>query len=609
MSITTPTPGGHPDLDLTGVWTPRPTGEVLAHWAAVQPDRVAHEFIDYLADRKGVRHSHTWAEWDVWTKAIANRLQQLAGRSDRVAILAPQSDVYVAAFHAALRAGVVAVPLFQPDLPGHGDRLDAVFDDCRPSVVVTTGDKVELVEKFLSSRGMTGQVAILLPEELKGAAGDADAAAFVPPAELSVDDVAYLQYTSGSTRIPRGVVLTHRNLLCNLYQIVHAHSDVGAAVPDVTTVSWLPLFHDMGLLTGAAAALAGVKSVVFDPLAFILKPSRWITELGAHANVLTAAPNFAYALAAKKMKPEELAGLDLSRVLALVNGAEPILPSTLQRFEETFRPCGLPELAQRPSYGMAEATLFVSARDPQQPLTTVDADVEQLQRGLLRPAATGARSTRLVACGRTFGQHVAIVDPDTGRIVPDGKIGEIWISGDNVGREYWGKPDETARTFGARLVAEDAAAAGLPEAPWLRSGDLGALREGQLYVTGRQKDLIIIDGRNIYPQDIEFSVEHADPGIALHRLAAFSVPTEDGEGIVVVAERYRNAADAVSRVAEIEAAARKAVSEQHSIGLHEFVLIEPDTIPWTSSGKIARQATRGAYLDDELTRVARRPVE
>ena len=594
----------HPDIDLTGRWRPRVVGELMTGWAQTRPDAVAHEFVDYLAEPHGVRRRYTWAEWDVWTRAIAHRLRgMVTGRAERVAILAPQGPEYVAAFHAALRAGVVAVPLFQPDLPGHGDRLDQVFDDCMPSVVVTTHDKRELVEKLIAGRGLTGRIAVLLPEDVAGRAGAADAAAFTPPADLTLDDVAYLQYTSGSTRAPRGVVLTQLNLVYNIFQAVQAYG-MADLVPDATAVSWLPLFHDMGLLLGAGAtAVTGAKAVVFDPLAFILKPSRWVTEIARHPHVMSAAPNFAYGLVARRTGPEDVAGLDFSGVVSLVNGAEPVLVGTMERFAEIFGPRGLPDTTLRPSYGLAEATLFVAVGEPAAPRVVVEADVEALQRGVLTPAAGGVRRSSLVSCGRPFGLRVTIVDPATRRVRPEGHVGEIWVNGPNVGRGYWNKPAETAATFGAALAAEDAAAHHLPAAGWLPTGDLGALRGRDLFVTGRQKDLIIVDGRNVYPHDVEFSVEHAHDAIALHKLAAFPVPAPDGEGVVVVAEQYRAATDAAGRLAEIDAAARRAVAEQHSVGLHDFVLIAPGTIPWTSSGKIARQATRTAYLGGTLTRV------
>jgi fatty acid CoA ligase FadD32 len=589
-------------LDLTGRWTPRLPGEFLAQFGETIPDLPAITFIDYLADRSGPRRSYTWGEWEPWTRAVAHRLQQLAGRTDRVAILAPQGPEYIVGFHAALRAGVIAVPLFQPDLPGHGDRLEAVFDDCQPSVVITTSDKRELVEKLIAARGLTDQVALLLPEELEGEAGAADAQAFVAPSDLSLDDIAYLQYTSGSTRAPAGVMLTHLNLVYNLFQIIQAHG-MGELVPNATAVSWLPLFHDMGLLLGCAAtAVTGVHAVVMDPISFILKPSRWVTEVAAHLNVMTAAPNFAYALGAKKIKPEQLAELDFGGVVAMVNGAEPVLGATVEMFERTFGPHGLKPTAQRPSYGLAEATLFVAVGDPKAPRVVINADVDALQRGLLTPAE-GERSTQLVSCGRPFGLQVAIVDHD-GRVLPDGGVGEIWVHGPNVGKGYWQKPDESRDSFGGTLAPEVADIAGLPEGPWLRTGDLGAMIGADLFITGREKDLIIVDGRNVYPHDLEHSVQHAHDAIALRRLAAFSVPTEEGEGVVVVAEQYRQATDAPSRLKEIAAAARQRVSEEHSVSLLDFVLIPPDTIPWTSNGKIARRATREAYLAGSLTPVA-----
>ncbi len=604
-----PDADGFLDVRLTGRWRLRVVGDFMTGFAQSRPDAVALEFVDYLADRKGVRRTYTWAEWDEWTRAIGHRLQGLlaeAGkdRSERVAILAPQGPEYVAAFLGALRAGIVAVPLFPPDLPGHGDRLDTVIADCEPAVVVTTGDKRELVEKLLAGRGLTGRVSVFLPEDVAGEARRDAAAAFTPPADLSLDDVAYLQYTSGSTREPRGVVLTQQNFVYNLIQSVQAYG-MDDMVPEATAVSWLPLFHDMGLLLGVGSiAVMGAKSVLFDPLAFVLKPGRWVTEIAKHPNVMSAAPNFAYAYAAKKAKPDELEGLDCAGVVSLINGAEPVLPSTDARFNATFTPHGLPDTALRPSYGLAEATVFVAVGQPVNPRVLVEADVEALQRGVLTEATGERRRTPLISCGRPFGCHVAIVDPAGGGVLPDGQVGEIWVNGPNVGRGYWRRPEETAATFGGALAAEDAAASGLPVEGWLRTGDLGTLIDGNLFITGRQKDLIIVDGRNVYPHDVEFSVEHAHDAIALHKLAAFSVPTPDGEGVVVVAEQYRAASDAATRLPEIEAAVRQAVSEQHSVRLHDFVLIAPDTIPWTSSGKIARQATRTAYLDDTLARVA-----
>jgi long chain fatty acid CoA FadD26 len=588
-------------LDLTGRWVPRLPGELIAHYGATIPDRPALTFIDYLADRSGPRRSFTWGELEPWTRAVAHRLMQLAGRGDRVAILAPQGPEYVVGFMAALRAGVIAVPLFNPDLPGHGDRVELVFDDCRPTVVITTADKRELVDKLIASRGLTGEITVVQPEDHLGDAGAEAAAAFVPPADLDLDDIAYLQYTSGSTRAPAGVMLTHLNLVYNLAQIIQAHG-LDGLLPEVTAVSWLPLFHDMGLLLGAAAtAISGAHAVVMDPIAFLLKPTRWITELGAHENAFTAAPNFAYGLGAKKARSGGLLDdLDFSRVVALVNGAEPVLAATIDLWQDTFTPCGLPDTAMRPSYGLAEATLFVALGDPAHPRVRIDADVEELQHGRL-VAATGSRRTPIISPGRPFGLQVAIVAG--GRVQPEGGVGEIWVRGPNVGRGYWRKPEESAETFGGTLAAGDPLAADLPADGWLRTGDLGAMVGPDLFITGREKDLIIVDGRNIYPHDIEFSVENAHEGIALHRLAAFPVPGPAGEAVVVVAERYRNFEDPAAHLAEITAAAKQRVSQEHSVALHEFVLIEADTIPWTSSGKIARRATREAYLNGTLTRI------
>ena len=580
----------HPGLDFSGRWALRLPADFIEHWAATIPDRPAITFIDYLADRSGPRREYTWAHWGRWTQALAHRLQQVAGRTDRVAILAAQGPEYIAAFHAALRAGVIAVPLFAPDLPGHGERLDRVFDDCQPSVVVTTHDKLDLVEKMLATRGLTGQVQIVLPRDVESGAG---AEHFVRPSDLGLDDVAYLQYTSGSTRDPAGVELTHRNLVTNLFQVIHGHG-LTQMLPGVTTVSWLPLFHDMGLLLGAAAtAILGLHAVTMDPIAFILKPSRRVTELAAHPNVVSAAPNFAYGIATKKCTPEVLEGLDFSRVVSLINGAEPVLASTVDAFEAKFSRYGLPPTAQRPNYGLAEATVFICSGDVSEPRVVLQADVAALQRGLLTTAHAG-HSTTLVSAGQPLGLNVVIVDAGTGVPQPEGRIGEIWVNGPNVGRGYWGKPEESRQTFGAHLTGEQASVLRVPDGPYLRTGDLGAMIGRNLFIT---------DGRNVYPHDIEYTVEHAHEAIALHRLAAFSVPVPGGEGLVVVAEQYRHAAIPPGGRTQIDAAVRRNVSERHSVAVHDVVLIASDTIPWTSSGKIARRATRKAYLAGTLTRV------
>lgn len=605
--------GSQPDI-LT-------VADALDRWVAMFPDRVAHTFLDHLGPDPDARHSYTWAELDTWTRATAAALTHLTGPGGRVAILCPSGPEYVVAVLAALRAGVVAVPLFTPDLRGHADRLAGVLTDCRPDVVVTTAARHDAVHAFLTGLGLPVP-AVLCADDLAGPAGSGTAARFRQPA-IDPDDLAYLQYTSGSTRTPTGVALTHRNLAVNAYQMI----DLRRIDPLRTTaVSWLPPYHDMGLMLGITApALIGAHAVVMDPMAFILRPLRWLQALAEHPETVTAAPNFAYDLTTRRVGPEQRAGLDLSRVRTLVNGAEPVLPGTVRRFADAFGPCGLSPAAMAPSYGLAEATVLVATTPAGEEPFVLTVDAQALESGRLHPVPelvpgepdVGVRT--LVGSGRPAGQRVAIVDPESLRRLGPDEVGEIWVQGGNVATGYWNRPGESVATFGVRT----APAAGIPGAEggpgaesgsdgtddpgaaqgWLRTGDLGVLYGGQLLVTGRLKDLIVIDGRNLYPQDLEQTVQEAHPAIAFNRLAAFAVPLSGGEGIVVVGERDRNSAGDPGRVAEVDQAVRAAVARRHAVSLHDFVLVEPDSIARTSSGKIARTAVRAAYLGGGLARV------
>lgn len=564
----------------------------LDHWVATTPDAPATTYLDFDGDRDGHATSLSFVELGRWSRALAARITELTEPGDRVALLAPQSIAYGAGFVATLRSHAVCVPLFAPDLPGQGERLQAVVADCSPSLVLTTADKADLVRDFAVAHGLGSDRVVVIDDYRSG--HDALVASYAFPPSVTLDDIAYLQYTSGSTRIPVGVELTHRNLIENALQLRQAY-DLEFA--NATTVSWLPLFHDMGLILGVAAPVAGgMESVLMDPVAFVLKPSRWLQAISGRQNVMTAAPNFAFDYAAKRTRDSVREQLDLSGVIAWINGAEPVLPSTLQRFQERFAEQGVTERSVKPTYGLAEATVFVATTPVAEPATTILVDSAQLQNGIVSTElASDLRPTTLVSCGAAVGQHLAIVDPDTRELLPDGRVGEIWLHGPNIGVGYWQRNEQTEALFNAKLEGHG----DLPGDHWLRTEDLGAKLDGRLYVTGRIKDLIIIDGRNVYPHDVELTVEEAHDGIALRRLAAFSIPTDTGEALVVVAERYRHT-DVQGQLEEIAAAARRAVSEEHAIALHHFVLVEPDTIARTSSGKIARKATRTAFLDGTL---------
>jgi len=584
-----------PDLSL------RPLIESLAEHAVNKPDAKAFTFVDYSRDRDGAKHTLTWGE--VWRRAQATAvaMRAIAEPGERAALLLPQSLDYLTAMCGAFASEIVAVPLFSPDLPGNADRLIRAYSDAEPAVIVTTSAALPYVEKFLDEHEVPRPRGIVLSDELDPASGEG----WELP-EISPDDLAYLQYTSGSTSSPAGVEITHGGFAANARQLWRSWDP-----PEVETceaVTWLPLFHDMGLITALALPLVNGNHVILaDPMSFLMRPIRWMRLLSECPNVYTAGPNFAYDYVSGQANEKSLAGLDLSGVNVALNGAEPIRPSTLKTFNETFASVGLRPGVLRPAYGLAEATVFVSGSfvtnpDPNVPARLLSVDREALTQGRVVPS-DAENAQHLVSCGAPQGQLVAIVDPETRREQPDGVVGEIWVHGPNVGRGYWGNSERSDETFNA--VIEDAAE-GLPAGGWMRTGDYGAAYDGELYVTGRIKDLIIVDGRNHYPQDIEVTTEEASPAIRPDYVAAFSIPGEETERLVVVAERNRRVPIAKLDLAEVERAVRAAVNQVHEMSIHEFVLIEPGSLSRTSSGKVARAATRARYLAGELVRTADR---
>ena len=551
--------------------THRSLPEFVRHWAGTTPDRRAFTFVDHPAPgSRGVHRTLTWRRLDLRVRALAARLAEHAEPGSRVALLCPQGTEYITGFLAALAAGMVAVPLYPPGLPGHGDRLSAVLADASPAVVVTTSRAAEEVRDFCAGGPMRIVVADEVPD---AAAGDWQP---VAPA-----DVAYLQYTSGSTRTPAGVEITHTNVVANARQALAAY---GADAHPITCVGWLPLYHDMGLvLSVAAPVVRGMPSVLMDPVAFLHEPVRWLRLLGAHRRAVSAAPNFAYDYCASAVSEAQKADLRLGDIAALINGSEPVRPGTADRFHAAFADQGLVPEAHCPSYGLAEATVFVSAARPGEPLHRFALDRDALAAGKALPARPDdPRAVLLAGCGTPAGQRVRIADPVSGAVLSEGEVGEIQVQGPNVGRGYWNQEEHTRRVFG-------------PDG-WLRTGDLGTVLDGQLIVTGRLKDLIVVDGRNHYPQDVEGTAQDAHPVIRPDRLAAFGTPGGSGERVVVVAEHVRATSLAEIDVPALVRAVRAAVSARHGLRLADVVLVAPGTVPRTSSGKVSRSRTRERYL-------------
>jgi acyl-CoA synthetase (AMP-forming)/AMP-acid ligase II len=513
-----------------------------------------------------------------------------------VAILAPQGLDYVAGFFGAVHAGTIAVPLFAPTLSGHAERLAAVLADARPAAVLTTTSAAESVRAFIWTLAPTERPRMIAVDALPASLGSmfADVA-------RDIEDVAYLQYTSGSTRTPAGVEITHRAVYTNAMQMILA----GGLDMDVRCVSWLPLYHDMGLMMIVFTALFGAHVTLMDPMAFLRRPYRWIKQLGvesAFGRTMAAAPNFAFELTVQRGMPPAGDSLDLSNVVCLLNGSEPVTMSAVDKFTNAFVPYGLPANAVKPSYGMAEATLSVASIAQDAAAGAIFLDREQLGAGhavIVAPTDPGAVAH--VSCGQPIPDQWAVIANADGAEVPDCTVGEIWLHGNNIGSGYFGREDETRQVFGNKLQSRldrGSHAEGAPDnGCWLATGDLGVYVGGELYLTGRIKDLIIVDGRNHYPHDIETTVSKASDAIRTGYVAAFSLPAGDassGEQVVVVAERAAGAGRA--EPGPITETVRAAVSRRHHIRLADLRLVAAGTIPRTTSGKLARSACRADYL-------------
>ncbi|HEY3472489.1 MAG TPA: fatty acyl-AMP ligase [Amycolatopsis sp.] len=543
---------------------PRPTAPVTVPEDVLRTSIVERLFARADDDRplfthqdhsRGVEHTLTWAEFAARVRVVAGELRRVAEPGERVAVLAGQELAYPLAFFGALAAGLVAVPLMVPSNPAQADRLAGVLAD--------SGARVWLTSSAAAPR-LPAHEHVVVADELTGPGAD--------PVPVAPESAAYLQYTSGSTREPAGAVIPHRAIVAACWQGSRAY-----AVDEGTTCAgWIPFFHDMGLIQLLCLPVfSGGRAVFMAPAEFVHRPRRWLRQLADYPAVFTAAPNFAYDLAADAGAE---AGLDLSDVRVALNGSEPVRPRTVERFQEVFGPHGFRREAHCPSYGLAEATVYVASAGPDGPRGAVF-DREALAQGRAVETPDGQE---LVSVGRPVGQLVRIVRD--GRALPDGEVGEIWVHGPNVATGYWGRGDATA--FGATL-------GGL--GGWLRTGDLGVVHRGDLYVTGRLKDLIVIDGRNFHPQDIEAAAAEAHPAVRRDRVAAFGVTDDDGEGAVVVAEWARGAdAD----VKEVTRAVLRAVSAEHGLTLRTVHLVPSGGLPRTSSGKVARSAAKARYGGD-----------
>ncbi len=534
----------------------------------------------FLADGETEKATITNAELDRQASVWAALLQARGLAGERVLLLFPPGLDYIAAFFGCLYAGAVAVPAYPPRRGRSLDRLRAIANDARAAAVLAAPTMRALTEPQQDS----------WPEPLWLTSSDLDPAADWCEPALGPTNLAMLQYTSGSTSAPKGVMLTHGNLLhnCEWVRRLFGHT------PESRGIIWLPPYHDMGLIGGILQPLyTGFVCHLLSPVLMFASPFAWLQAISRFGGTTSGGPNFAYDLCVRKVTPEQRATLDLSAWQVAFTGAEPVRAETLERFATTFGPCGFRREAFYPCYGLAEATLIAAGGRRNAAPRTLGVCKAMLETGQVKVAADGeCPRDVLVSCGSSLDdQSLIVVDPERQSPCPPGRVGEVWLSGPSVAQAYWERPDESRQTFGATL-------ADTGEGPFLRTGDLGFLHDGALFVTGRRKDLIILRGRNLYPHDLELSAERSHRDLQRGSCAAFAVVEEGLERLVIACEAIPRRQPQLAEVAE---AVCRAISEEHEADLHAFVLLRPGGLPKTSSGKIQRGECRrlyqGAMLD------------
>lgn len=563
---------------------------LLRQRAGSQADKVAYTFCDGVVLETGHPETLTWSQLYRRVLSLAEELRRTAATGDRVAIVAPQGLDYIVAFYASLQAGMIAVPLSVPMFGVHDQRVESALEDSAPSVVLTTSAVVGDVNKYATAH--RGRPA---PTVIEVDVIDVDATRDLDETDHSRPGPAYLQYTSGSTRTPAGVIVSHQNVTRNIEQIVADYFiEYGGTVPQETSVvSWLPFFHDLGLIMGVCSPLVtGCDAVLTSPLAFLAKPASWMQLMAQSPTCFSGAPNFAFDLAARRTSDADMEGLDLSRVHGILSGAERVHYGTVKRFIDRFAKFGLTEKVIRPSYGLAEATLYVASPPISETVRTARFDLPRLAAGVAARCERDQESgTELVSYGPPQAYPVRIVDPETGLEQPAGTIGEIWTQGENVALGYWRKPELTTAVFRGRI---NNPSEGTPAGPWLRTGDLGSISEGELFIMGRIKDLLIVDGRNHYPEDIEATIREITGG----RVAAIAVEDETSENLVAIVEVKSS-----PELRSVKHEVASAVWKSHNLRMGDLVLVSPGSIPITTSGKIRRSSCAEIYREGEFLRL------
>jgi acyl-CoA synthetase (AMP-forming)/AMP-acid ligase II len=579
--------------------------ELLSCRALFQPAKTAFIFLE---DGETESSRLTYQELDLQARRIAAHLQSLQMEGERALLLYQSGPEFVAAFFGCLYAGVIAVPLYPPRRTKHLARLQDIVADAGAKLALTSASTLKNISNYLAD---TPDLAALhwldLEQELKLSANDWQKPSLYP------DYLAFLQYTSGSTDKPKGVMVSHHNLLRNFRAIELAYSSTS----DSVVVSWLPLFHDMGLICGMLMPIyLGCRGIMMPPTAFLQKPVRWLQAISNYRGTHTTAPNFAYELCVRKINEEQKSQLNLASLMVAGVGAEPVRKETLEQFAQDFASSGFNPQAFCPSYGLAEATLAVSGVRLANKVNYYSLDSKALADNQTREVeAEHPQATIMVGCGSAeIDTKVVIVNPDTLCECAPQEVGEIWVRGSTVAKGYWQNPEKTKETFQAYLANTN-------KGPFLRTGDLGCIQGGELIVTGRLKDVIIIRGKNHYPQDIELTVEQSHSAIVMNHCAAFSLEIEGEEKLIVVSEVERslrfseqsitaqdkkvtinNNRDGDNKLilAEIIRNIRQSVSREHGLQVHGIALLRFGSIPKTSSGKIQRYACRHYFVQGKL---------
>ncbi len=560
--------------------------DILQLRAVCHPHRIAYTFLDFGAPNP---RSLTYGELNREARQLAFQLHRMELRGERAVLLYPPGLDYIVAFYACLYSGTIAVPAYPPGNNRHMPRLQTIIDDSKAKIILTTGQVANSIRQFAGATESLSDRRWVQTDTLE----THDTGLWQVPV-LQEKELAFLQYTSGSTGNAKGVMISHGNLMANqqLIQRRFGHDERS------TVVGWLPLYHDMGLIGNVMQPLyCGASAVLMSPMAFLEKPLRWLQAINDYRAHTSGGPNFAYDLCVQKISRDELMGIDLSSWQLAFNGAEPINPLTLQRFSEAFTACGFQRRAFYPCYGLAEATLLATGGAKQSLPRIAAFDKAALEQRIVHSIEDNQLNARsLVGCGAIdidSGQDLRIVDPDNATCCSNGRIGEIWLSGPSIAQGYWQNPEMSDKAF----VHDDLGQL------WLRTGDLGFIDDGELFVSGRLKDLIIIRGRNYYPHDLEYAVEAATDALSPASTVAFSVDEGDGEKLIVLAELKRNRVRQKDYRNEFSAI-RTRLTEECGIQASQILFLKPGAILKTSSGKLRRNACKALFLQQGFECIA-----